>query len=63
MFPAPDVTGHTGGREPLYEKKTLRGKADWTPKKEVLGWLIDGNKRTVELPQTKQRHRRARSSN
>ena len=28
VFLAPDVTGHSGGREPLSEKKILRGEAD-----------------------------------
>jgi len=37
VFPDPNITGHTGGREPLSEKKILKGEADWTPRKEVLG--------------------------
>ena len=53
VFPAPDVTGHANGREPLSEKKIRRGKADWTIKKEVLGWLVDGDQRTVQLPPDK----------
>ena len=53
MFPALNVMGHTGGREPVSKKKMLRGEVDWTPKKEVLGWLLNGDKRTVELPPDK----------
>ena len=42
-----------GGREPLSEKKIRKGDADWTTRKEVLGWLVDGDARTVELPADK----------
>ena len=49
VFPPPSVTGHVGGKDPISEKKILRGEADWETSKEVLGWLVDGDKRTVQL--------------
>ncbi|KAL7546450.1 hypothetical protein ACHAWF_009786 [Thalassiosira exigua] len=53
VFPAQDITNHAGGRMPVSEKKVKRGEADWTTTKEVLGWLLDGDKRTVVSPPDK----------
>jgi hypothetical protein len=53
VFPGPDTTGHAGGREPVSEKKIRRGEADWTTRKVVLGWLLDGERRTIELTDDK----------
>lgn len=53
VFPSPEVTGHVNGRTPVSEKKVMKGEADWTIEKEVLGWLIDGLHRTVILPDNK----------
>ena len=53
VFPDPSVTGHVNGKHPLSEKKILNGDADWLFIKEVLGWLIDGEHRTVILPESK----------
>ena len=53
VFPDPSVTGHVNGKPPLSEKKILKGDADWMFIKEVLGWLIDGEHRTVILPESK----------
>ena len=53
VFPPPAITGHVGGKDPISEKKILKGEADWHTSKEVLGWLLDGDKRTVQLPPDK----------
>ena len=37
----------------MTEKKILKGEADWTPQKKVLGWLLNGANRTFELPPDK----------
>jgi hypothetical protein len=49
VFPHPDITGHTNGKTPVSEKKVMKGEADWRVRKEVLGWLVDGRERTLEL--------------
>ena len=49
VFPGPDFTGHVTGKESLSEKKIRQGDADWTVTKELLGWLVDGLARTIEL--------------
>ena len=33
----------------MSEKKVMKGEADWRVRKEVLGWLVDGRERTLEL--------------
>ena len=49
VFPSIEVTGHVAGREPVSEKKVKRGEANWEVTKDVLGWLVDGDNRTVQL--------------
>jgi len=53
VFPDPSITGHVNGKHPISEKKLLKGDADWVPVKEVLGWLVDGENRTIVLPEAK----------
>ena len=53
VFPEPSVTGHVNGKDPVSEKKVRKGDADWLCVKEILGWLIDGNNRTIVLPESK----------
>ena len=52
VFPPPAVTGHQGG-DPISEKKIDKGEGHWKYKKEILGWLIDGRKSTIQLPADK----------
>ena len=52
-FPAPKVSGHTGGKDSISLKKLEKGDARWIPTKELLGYLVDGVHRTVQLPQAK----------
>ena len=54
MFPPPATTGHTDRREPTSVKKIKKRDADWTVEKELLGWLVDGDNRTVQLMRDKQ---------
>ena len=52
-FPAPEVSGHTGGKDSISRKKLEKGDARWAPTKELLDFLMDGDRRTVQLPQAK----------
>jgi hypothetical protein len=53
VFPPPDVTGHTEGKDPISLKKLQQGDARWETVKEVLGFLFDGAAKTVSLPPDK----------
>ena len=53
MFPPASVTGHTDGKDPISLKKLEKGDARWASKKEILGFLVDGSARTVQLTQAK----------
>jgi hypothetical protein len=52
-FPAPEVSGHTGGKDSISLKKLEKGDARWAQTKELLGFLVDGDCRTVQLPRAK----------
>ena len=49
VFPPPGVAGFTGD-EPISLKKLLNGEGVWDTRKEILGWVFDGNTRCIELP-------------
>jgi hypothetical protein len=53
VFPPPRVSGHTGGKDPISLKKLEKDDARWDPRKEILGFLIDGRARTIQLPADK----------
>jgi hypothetical protein len=53
IFPPPEVTGHVGGKDPVSLKKLKKGDAPWAAVKEVLGFMFDGEQKTVYLPQDK----------
>jgi hypothetical protein len=55
FFPQPDVTGHSGGKEPISAKKLIQGDGDFTSSKDMIGFTFDGIKRTVRLPAEKAR--------
>ena len=38
---------------PVVSKKKLEKEEKWETRKEILGWLIDGVRRTIELPPNK----------
>ena len=51
VFPGPDITGSSMG--PAVSRKKLIADGTWATRKEILGWLIDGIARTIELPPDK----------
>ena len=53
IFPPPEISGHTGGKHPVSEKKAIRGDTRFEKTKEMLGFDLDGNARTVRLPTKK----------
>jgi len=48
IFPPPEVSGHHG-QDPVSQKKMDQGEGLWETTKEILGWLVDGAKFTVQL--------------
>jgi hypothetical protein len=53
VFPPPRPTDPPGTKDPISEKKLAKGDARWDTTKEILGYELDGIKRTVQLPKTK----------
>ena len=53
VFPPPSITGHSGA-EPVSLKKLLQGEGVWAVRKEILGWMMDGATRCIELSEKKQ---------
>ena len=52
VFPPPAVSGHVG-EDPISEKKLRDGEGLWEVKKEILGWMMDGASRCIELAEKK----------
>ena len=53
LFPPPDRSGHVSGKDPISLKKLEAGDARWAQAKELLGFVFDGQSRTVHLTQRK----------
>jgi hypothetical protein len=53
VFPPPSVSGHKGGKDPVSEKKLIKGDARWAACKEILGFLLNGKNRTIQLTDAK----------
>jgi hypothetical protein len=53
IFPPPAVTGHVGGKDPISLKKLQKGDGQWHHKKEILGFIVDGEAKTVQISQAK----------
>jgi hypothetical protein len=53
VFPPTSVTYHNDGKEPISAKKLAAGDGNFDTKKEMIGFVFDGVKRTVHLPPTK----------
>ena len=51
VFPDQTVTGSCMG--PAVSTKKLMAEGTWETRKEILGWIIDGIHRTIELPDKK----------
>ena len=47
IFPLSAVSGHHG-QDPVLQKKLAQGKGLWETTKEILGWLVNGAKFTVQ---------------
>jgi RNase P subunit RPR2 len=45
--------GHTGGKDPISLKKLRRGDARWHHEKEILGFLVNGETKTVRISDAK----------
>ena len=52
-FPQPEVTGHVDGKQPISKKKCDLGNENFASLKEMIGFLFDGIKSTVQLPPAK----------
>ena len=50
VFLSPQITGHSGAG-PISIKKLEKGEGLWEVRKEILGWMIDGTTRCIELKQ------------
>ena len=53
VFPTQKVSGHNG-YDLISKKKLDSGKVQWSVKKKVLGWMIDGATRCIKLARDKQ---------
>jgi hypothetical protein len=53
LFPPPARSGHVDGKDPISLKKLEAGDARWAQSKELLGFVFDGQSRTVHLTQRK----------
>ncbi len=49
LFPPPLVSNHSSRKEPISRKKLAQGKGNFDTTKEMIGFLLDGVKRTVHL--------------
>jgi hypothetical protein len=53
VFPPPDVSGHTDGKDPVSLKKLQKGDGQWSHEKELLGFVVDGQAKTVRISDSK----------
>ncbi len=53
VFLPTSVTKHKDGKEPISAKKLATGDGNFTTKKEMIGFMFDGVKHTVQLPPAK----------
>jgi hypothetical protein len=50
VFPYPAATGTTEAKDPVSKKKLAKGDARWETSKEILGCMLNGCDRTIQLP-------------
>jgi hypothetical protein len=50
VFPSPAATGMPDAKDPVSEKKLAKGDGRWNTTKEILGYWLDGEDWTVQLP-------------
>jgi hypothetical protein len=53
VFPPTTITKHKDGKEPISARKLAAGHRNFDSKKEMIGFVFDGVKRTVHLPPAK----------
>jgi hypothetical protein len=53
LFPPPARSDHVNAKDPIFLKKLEAGDARSAPSKELLGFVFDGQSRTVHLTQRK----------
>jgi hypothetical protein len=53
VFPPPDITGHSGGKDPVSIKKLECGDGQWHHEKDILGFVIDGDAKTIQISKSK----------
>lgn len=53
VFPPPEITGHTGGKDSISEQKLEKGDGQWNYTKEILGFELNGEHRTGTLTEEK----------
>jgi hypothetical protein len=51
VFTSPSSTTMEGTKDPISEKKLHKGDGRWDTTKEILGYILDGIARTIQLPQ------------
>jgi hypothetical protein len=51
VFPSPAATGTPDAKDPISIKKQEKGDGRWDTKKELLGYMLNGIARTVQIPQ------------
>ena len=50
---SPTISGHVGGRNPVSLEKLQKGNARWSHLKVILGFLTNGDARTITVPPDK----------
>ena len=50
VFTPPQVSGHNG-QDTISKKKLESGEGQWSARKEVLGWMVDGKTWCIKLTQ------------
>jgi hypothetical protein len=53
VFPSPEITGHIGGKDPISLKKLEQGDARWHHTKDIIGFLGNGETKTVRISEAK----------
>jgi hypothetical protein len=53
IFLEPAVTGHQNGKDPLSNKKLKQGDGNFASTKDMIGFMFNGIRRTIQLPPLK----------
>ena len=55
VFPEMAITKHTNGKDPISRNKLEKGDGNFDTIKTLIGFIFDGIKQTVRLPEEKAR--------